>query len=151
MRAAGSRDAPALERLIVPIFDATIAPTLEEKGREIFRAFVSSEALAGRLAAGNPAVLIEEVQGDGTPIAYAERDGGHIRLMFVALDRQGQGLSRRLLAGLLDGFDGDAVTLRSSDFARPRYEALGFTATGPRAIVNGIVHTPMRKLLTRDG
>ncbi|WP_350049155.1 GNAT family N-acetyltransferase [Marivibrio sp.] len=79
------------------------------------------------------------------PVAYAERDGGHIRLMVVAGDRQGRGLSRRLPAGLPDGFEGEAATLSASDFALPRYRALGFVATGPRTCFNGVVHTPMRK------
>jgi len=149
MRPASSADAPAIERLIVPVYEAAIAPTLGEEGRTIFRAFVSAGAVAERLATGNAAVLIDE-EGIGGPVAYAERDGGHIRLMFVAANRQGRGLSRQLLAGLLDGFGGGAVTLRASDFAVPRYRALGFVATGPRTCFNGIVHTPMRKALHAD-
>lgn len=152
MRRALPADAPAIERLIVPVFEATIAPTLGDDGRKSFRAFVTADAIAGRLAGGNVALLVEG-EGDGPPIAYGERDGAHIRLMFVALDRQGRGDSRRLPTGLLDGVETPAVTLNASDYARPRYEALGFVATGPRTVVDGIVKTPMMKPLkgVREG
>lgn len=145
MRRATPEDARAIERLIRPVFEARIAPTLEETGRRTFRAFVAAPALAARLAGGGVAFLIADAHG--LPVAYGERDGGHIRLMFVALDRQGEGLSRRLLEALVADVAAPAVTLNSSDFARPRYEALGFAATGPRTMVNGVVHTPMMKPL----
>ncbi|MBP5856162.1 GNAT family N-acetyltransferase [Marivibrio halodurans] len=145
MRRATPKDARAIERLIRPVFEAQVAPTLEETGRRTFRAFVTAPALAGRLSAGSPAFLVEG--SDGRPVAYGERDGAHIRLMFVALDRQGNGVSRLLLEALIADVEAPAVTLNSSDFARARYESLGFTATGPRTMVNGIVHTPMMKPL----
>ena len=152
MRPALPDDAPAIERLILPVFEETIAATFDEDGRKTFRAFVSADAVAGRLRGGNVAFLIPH-DGRRTPVAYGERDGAHIRLMFVAMDRQGQGLSRRLLTALLAGLEAPFVTLHSSDFARARYEALGFVATGPRTVVNGIVHTPMTKTLkpTQEG
>ncbi|MCR9222224.1 MAG: GNAT family N-acetyltransferase [Alphaproteobacteria bacterium] len=141
-RPARLADAPAVSALLGPLFERHIAPTFpEERGRALFRAFVEAEAVATRLSAGAVAFLIEDASGAA---AYGERDGAHIRLLFVRDDRQGQGLSRRLLAALIEGVDATAVTLNASDYARPRYRRLGFVETGPRGIEAGVVQTPMR-------
>lgn len=146
LRPARPADAPAVGALLRPLFERHIAPTFPaEEGRARFRAFVAAEAVASRLTAGAVAFLIEDALGAA---AYGERDGTHIRLLFVRDDRQGEGLSRRLLAALIEGVEGPAVTLNASDYARPRYRRLGFAETGPRRIEAGVVQTPMRRSIS---
>ncbi len=144
-RPARPADAAAVSRLVTATFDDQIASAYDETGRKTFRALVTADAIADRLAAGSVGVVLRETR---QPVAYGERDGRHIRLLFVRRDRQGRGLSRRLLDALLDGLDGAvaarSVTLNASDFALPRYRALGFVPTGPRTKRNGLHYTPMR-------
>ncbi len=145
IRAATVADAKAVEALILPLFEQSIAPSFTEEGRKVFRAFAAADALASRLRGGNLGLVLEDAAGIA---AYGERDGDHIRLLFVRADRQGEGLSRTVLDALTDGLAAERVTLNASDYALARYRRLGFVPTGPRTIVDGIAFTPMALTLS---
>jgi len=77
------------------------------------------------------------------------RNFNHISLLFVARERQRQGIGRQLLQEVLKiarRYEPElsAVDVHSSPNAVDAYERLGFKAVGPEKLVNGIYFIPMR-------
>jgi len=77
------------------------------------------------------------------------RDFNHISLLFVAREKQHQGIGRQLLQEALKiarrnepGLS--EVDVHSSPNAVNAYERLGFQAIGPEKLENGISFIPMR-------
>jgi GNAT superfamily N-acetyltransferase len=155
IRRASVADAGAAARLIEPAFVRFIAPTLSTVGRVAFRLYVTEKALRARLKGGAVAWCAVDV-GSDVLAGYAElggRDGtpggiDHLTLLFTALDRQGQGVARRLLAAATAHL-GTAeppvrqLTVNASAFALPIYERLGFVRSAANTEEGGIVATPM--------
>jgi len=155
IRRAIVTDAGAVARLIEPAFARYIAPTLATVGRVAFRLYVTEKALRARLGGGAVAWCAVDAGSDALA-GYAElggRDGApggidHLTLLFTALDRQGQGVARRLLATATTHL-GTAeppvrqLTVNASAFALPIYERLGFVRSAANTEEGGIVATPM--------
>jgi ElaA protein len=86
---------------------------------------------------------------DGSPAAYlrilAEPDGtDRIGRVCVAPDARGTGLARRLMLDALELTGPHPVVLDAQSYLAGFYERLGFTASGPEFVEDGIRHTPMR-------
>ena len=126
------------------IFDAFVAPDYDETGVSEFHNFADPQAMSRRSASGSfvlLAVLGERILG---MIELMPPD--HIALLFVA--RRRHGIARALLsravawarardAGVLK------ITVNSSPYAEPAYEALGFVRTAERTTRDGITYVPM--------
>ena len=87
---------------------------------------------------------------DGVPVGYlrilAEPDGGaRIGRVCVAPSERGSGLGRRLIAAALDRLGGRPCVLDAQAHLTGFYGSLGFTATGPEYVEDGIAHVPMRR------
>ena len=75
------------------------------------------------------------------------RDNRHLFHLFVANDRQRQGLGRRLWAvareACIAAGNPGSFTLNSSNNAVPVYERLGFARSGPPRSEGGVLYNPM--------
>ncbi len=84
----------------------------------------------------------------GEPIAYLRllaEAGGVTRIgrVVTRADARSSGLARQLVEGVLADHDGPVVA-DSQAHLQAWYEALGFEATGPEYLEDGIAHVPMR-------
>lgn len=70
--------------------------------------------------------------------------GAHITLFFVEETYHRQGVGRKLFAAALADAQGSAITVNSSPYAVEIYRKLGFIATKPEQVTDGIRYTPMR-------
>ncbi len=156
IRRAIGADAAALARLIEPAFVRFIAPTLSSVHRVAFRLYVTERALRARLGGGAVAWCAVDAGGDGALAGYAElcgRDGttggvDHLALLFTAVDRQGQGVARRLLAAVTTHLRAAEpsvrqLTVNASAVALPIYERLGFVRTAVDIEEASVVATRM--------
>ncbi len=154
MRTARAEDLAAVARLIEAGFVTSIAPGYDVVGRVAFRMYAHERAIRARLAAGALG-LVAEVAGE--VVGYAELQGAggalggrdHLSLLFVAPDRQRQGVARRLLAKAVARLrlmpqPPPALTVNADPGALSAYRRLGFVATGPEAVIDGIRAVPMR-------
>lgn len=156
VRRADIADARAVARLIEPAFVRHIAPTLSTVGQVAFRLYVTEKALRDRLGVGAVAWCATPDQGAGL-LGYAElrgRDGAadgidHLTLLFTAVEHQGQGIARRLLAAVISHLAAadppvTSLTVNASAYAVPIYQRLGFVRSAAATEFDGIVATPMR-------
>jgi len=74
------------------------------------------------------------------------KNGKHIYHLFVAKDYQKQGLARRLWEHVIKTYGGRLYTVRSSLFAVPIYERLGFKKIGQPNNRNGLAFQKMECL-----
>jgi GNAT superfamily N-acetyltransferase len=70
-------------------------------------------------------------------------EGAHIALFFVDEAYHRRGIGRSLFALVLRNALTDTITVNSSPYAVQVYERLGFTATLPEQLRDGIRYTPM--------
>ncbi len=77
----------------------------------------------------------------------AARPPSHICLFFVDKRAHGRGVGRQIFdvarKFLLDNTASTEITVHSSPYAAEVYRRLGFEATGPETVENGIRYTPM--------
>ena len=74
----------------------------------------------------------------------------HSCFFFVDRDYQCRGIGSGLFRLLREDFPSQLITLNSSPFGLPFYEALGFRATGSEQTVNSIRFTLMEYIKIRD-
>ena len=68
----------------------------------------------------------------------------HICFFFVKGDYHRQGIGTKLFKQLLSNYPSGTITLNSSPYGLPFYQALGFIPTDKEQTVNGIRFTPMK-------
>ena len=68
----------------------------------------------------------------------------HICFFFVEGEYHRLGIGRKLFKRMREDFPGRTITLNSSPYGLPFYNALGFKATDREKTVNGIRFTPMK-------
>lgn len=148
---------PLVSLLIKSVFDDFVAPGYTEEGIATFAAFTEPEALEFRESQSNYFVLVAKY---GTRLAgvIEIRDFSHVSLLFVERDFQGRGISRKLMEAAIvrchearEAMDDQDVleimTVNSSPYALPIYQALGFSAVEPEQLKDGIRYVPMKKVL----
>ena len=87
------------------------------------------------LVAGSPTSLVG---------VFAISDRSHVKYFFTQPNIQKQGIGKQLWQFALNGgMLGNTVTVRSSLFAVPVYERLGFKAVEPPKIFNGMHYQTM--------
>lgn len=98
-----------------------------------------------------------DASGPTSYLRVLDEPGGGRRVGRVATrtDARGQGLSRRLMHGVLDAYGHDRLVLDAQTSVQAMYAALGFEVSGPEFVEDGIPHVPMRRLAepagTREG
>ena len=125
-------------------FDAFEAPEYSREGAESFYAFL--EKIPASFAMGLLPIwacyLADTLAG-----VIALRDGSHICLLFVEERFHRRGIARKLTqqAARFAAERGCAfLTVNSSPYAVPAYQALGFQALSEERVEDGIRYTPMR-------
>jgi GNAT superfamily N-acetyltransferase len=153
IRQALPDDAEAISALILRVAHYfTLKPNGE--GAEQFLKSVSPEAIRGYI--GDPGLHYLAAFDEGQLVGVAAvRHGTHLFHLFVAPERQRQGIARQLwqaarAAALAAGHD-QGFTVNSTPYAVPIYQRFGFRVTGPRVEKNGIAFVPMRMPSTRPG
>lgn len=85
----------------------------------------------------------EELKG----VIATDRNKRHINLFFVQKNCQGKGLGKLLMNSLLKDNKNSYITVNSSRYAVPIYKNFGFEATSEEEQKDGIIFTPMKKIL----
>lgn len=120
---------------------------MPKRTAEEFLRYIDPDLMAQRTQNHHLTLIAEE---DEELIGVIEmRNFNHISLLFVARERQRQGIGRQLLQEILKiarRYESDlsAVDVHSSQNAVDAYERLGFKAVGPEKLENGIYYIPMR-------
>jgi len=129
------------------VFNDFVAPIFAKEGVEEFLRYIAPDLIAQRTQSHHLTLIAEE---DEELIGVIEmRNFNHISLLFVARERQRQGIGRQLLQEVLKiarRYEPElsAVDVHSSPNAVDAYERLGFKAVGPEKLENGIYFIPMR-------
>ncbi len=132
---------------IQSVFDEFIAPDYSPEGVISFMNYIQPSMMKRRLRIGE-AFAITAFDND-QPVGIIEmRNGNHLSLLFVRKEYQGRGIGRRLFENALERCRManpalGTITVKSSPYAVPIYEKLGFRRTGPEEIKDGIRFTPM--------
>ena len=146
-------DAAQVSALALSVFDAFIAPEYTPQGIAEFQKYAKTAALLKRVNQDHFVVIGTH---DDTLAGMIEmRQNNHVSLLFVAEAFQRRGLSRVLFDHTIshvrgEGRELERVTVNSSRYGVPAFEALGFRQTGPERAVNGIVFTPMAMRLEAE-
>ena len=143
-----SEDVGNVSVLVNSVFDTYIAPQYTPQGKSEFRKYTESEAFLERIDQGH--FVIIAVREDVLVGMIEMRENNHVSLLFVAEAFQRQGVSRVLLEEATTharslGAELERITVNSSRYGVPVYEALGFRQTGPERTVNGIAFIPLAK------
>lgn len=89
-------------------------------------------------------LVFEDDPGIAGYIAFKE--GRHVAMLFVAPERQRQGIGKALMAAALEHRRVDRVTVRASHNAVPSHEKNGFVTTGPPGELHGLKYVPMEPI-----
>lgn len=145
-RRAKPEDAERISQLIMGFLsELTIEP--DGRGADEFLAAVSVEAERGYIRSDRYEFLLAETE---TKLAgfIAMRDRTHVFHLFVAPNRQRQGLAgelwRRALEAALSRGHAKEFTVNSSPNAVPVYERFGFERISDPVQEQGISFVPMR-------
>ena len=147
-RVMQTEDVGNVSVLVNSVFDTYIAPQYTPQGKSEFRKYTESEAFLERIDQGH--FVIIAVREDVLVGMIEMRENNHVSLLFVAEAFQRQGVSRVLLEEATTharslGAELERITVNSSRYGVPVYEALGFRQTGPERTVNGIAFIPLAK------
>ncbi len=129
--------------LVQRVFDATIAPTYQQLGREHFHSFVDPVAFAARLDTSSHFAL--GAYNDSLLIGMIEvRDLSHICLLFTDLAWQGKGVGSLLVQKAQERCLG-SLDVNAAPGAVSFYQNMGFVPTSEEQETDGIRYIPMRK------
>lgn len=146
IRNARVDDAPAISALILstaPLFVSTSGKSVAPW----FASSVTPAAIAGCIGDSRFNYLVA-LFGRVIAGVIAVRDTTHVHHLFVAPEFQRQGIAgqlwRRAESEAVAAGNNDGFFVRSSEYAVPVYERLGFRMAGERTEKEGIVFVPMR-------
>ena len=127
------------------VFSDFEAPDYSPEGVEEFRRSIHDPIFIERLRFFG-AWKMDRLVG----MLATRNNGSHIAQFFVdkAFHRQGIGRALFTFADQLNPCD--RMTVNASPYAVPVYQHLGFTATMPEQVTNGLRYTPMIRLATRS-
>jgi GNAT superfamily N-acetyltransferase len=140
--------------LAARVFNQSVAPGYADEGVQEFLRYATPGLLQQRSRAGHFVLVAEDAEEIVGLIEV--RNCEHIAMLFVALPGRGIGkeLVRRAVARCRSESPGVAqVTVHAAPGAVEIYGRLGFVATGPEQLENGIRFVPMALSLdkTADG
>lgn len=139
-------DIAAIAALLQTLSREFIVHESSPEGASTFLAENNELGIRGYVARGH-AYHVAIVDGELAGFV-AVRDNSHLFHLFVAKERQGQGIASRLwevarAAAVARGGDG-AFTVNSSNHAVRVYESFGFVRVGPTQFAKGLYFNPMR-------
>ena len=138
--------------LVSEVFSEFVAVDYSEQGKNTFESYLEKilQDIPGYLEVGDKKVW-GYYQGDEIIGVFAIRDTSHISIMFVDKRYHRKGIARKLLTVFLNELRKNKeikqITVNSSPYAVRVYEHLGFVKTGEQCEKDGIVFTPMMRLL----
>lgn len=146
-------EAEAAIAVVKESFAACVAPDYTQQGRDVFAQVVSADYLCS-LPHRRGFTLVAKLAGRMVGMC-AFRDGNHVTLFFVLPEFQGRGIGRRLFDSAVERvsrtvFGATKLEVHSSPVAVSVYQALGFSATGPEQVDDGIRYIPMERRLGPD-
>lgn len=149
IREAGPGDAAAISALMNPVAARQISADFPQEGKDSLHGGMTPSAVADNMLRGYRYFVASENQQFVGIIGM--RGYSHIYHLFVAEDRQGRGIGRRLLQHARDmslsEIELSAFTVFSSELAEDFYRRLGFERTGPTKTKRGVKAVPMRLIL----
>lgn len=121
-----------------------------EEGVANFRDFVTDTALKRMFDRGTYQVMGAFRSGKMTGM-IALRNESHISLLFVDRKYHFQGIATALMNAMCNYVKNELgscrVTVNSSPYAVGFYHKVGFADTGPQTCADGIIYTPMARIL----
>lgn len=139
-------------KLIWPVFMEYEAPVYPERGVESFREFLYGGSIEKRYEEGLYTMLL--CLADGIPAAAGGmRDGNHVSLLFTKTEYQRHGIGRMFISEFEkiaseQGYK--TLSVNASPYGIPFYKAVGFREAGMESCADGIVYTPMIKMIKRS-
>ncbi len=127
-------------------FDAFVGCDYSPEGVAEFYKYANPVAMANRLSSDHLVLVAEE---NHQVVGMIELRGNeHIALLFVDPPYFRKGISRLLFKQAMRIVRGDnrsfvKMTVNSSRYAVPVYQALGFVVSGPVQTISGITFIPM--------
>lgn len=139
-------DVVDVSELVVRVFNQFIAPGFSPEGVQEFYRYIQPSAFLERQKNYHFA-LISMAQKQVVGVIEV-RNYNHVSLLFVAPEFQRRGIAkeifhRALQICLSNEPQLSQISLKSSSYAVPIYEKLGFHPTGEKQIINGIGFIPM--------
>ena len=131
-------------QLIWEVFLAYEAPDYSPEGVASFQEYIEQDAMLRRLE-GRQITFWGSFRENRLVGCLAAVPPGHIALFFVRPEYHRQGIGKALFHTFLQSFGESApeISVHSSPYAVKIYERLGFVATGPEQVADGIRFTPM--------
>lgn len=141
-----SENIPAALELAWRVFMEFEAPDYPSLGIESFRAYLDEQMVDG-YTRKRPLLFWGCYHGGGIVGMLALRPPGHISLLFVDPVYQKRGIAKRLFNLARNhcksiGFT-NKMTAHASPYALKVYQRLGFTASGPEQLEDGLRFIPM--------
>jgi GNAT superfamily N-acetyltransferase len=145
IRLATPADAVAISALVTVLAREFVLPGQLPATRPQLLAWLSADAIAGRIALGQRHHVAEL---DGVIVGVVgTRDERHLHLLFVDTRHQRRGIARALWRvardACMEAAGPGRITVNASGFAVPAYVRLGFVQLGPPETRDGILTTPM--------
>ncbi|EOL45166.1 GNAT family N-acetyltransferase [Enterococcus caccae] len=137
--------------LVQDVFHEFEAPDYSNEGIEHFKQYISFDTIKQQIVAQD--LIVWAYFANGTKITgmIALRLPNHISLLFVDKRFHKQGIARQLLETAFTYcqtvHNATQVTLNSSPYALDVYKHLGFVPTDNQHVIDGIIFTPMKKIL----
>ena len=142
IRGMAERDVEAVSQVCMDSFSQSVAETLSEEGVSTFSRIAERSAFLDRMK-GDSLILVAE--GEGGIYGMIElKEGRHVAMLFVAPDRQKQGVGKMLLLAALVYAKVNTVTVRASLSSVPAYKKYGFECAGDTGESAGLIYQPMR-------
>ncbi|MEO7326464.1 MAG: GNAT family N-acetyltransferase [Dokdonella sp.] len=145
IRQAVVGDAPAISALVSRLTREFILPEQPAGAAEKLLSWMTTAAIADRMAAGHRYHIAESA--DALAGVAAIRDNAHLYLLFVDAPFQRRGIAQALwqaaLAACIEAAHPRRITVNASAFAVPVYLRLGFAALSPAEEREAVMSTPM--------
>jgi len=138
--------------LVGEVFSEFVAVDYSEQGKNTFESYLKKmlQDTPGYLEVGDKKVW-GYYQDDEIIGVFAIRDISHISIMFVDKEYHRKGIAKKMFTVFLDELKKNKevkqITVNSSPYAVKVYEHLGFVKMGEQCEKDGIVFTPMMRLL----
>ena len=129
------------------VFSEFEAPEYSDEGVAEFRRYIRPSAIR-TLRQNGVLYLLGAYEEAALLGILAYKPTGHISLLFVRTQHHRKGIAKALFATFLARCQKagvSALDVHASPYAVPVYEKLGFAATAPQRLENGILYVPMRR------
>lgn len=135
--------------LVWEVFAEEIAPTYTPQGVAEFQQFIKFENFMPRVTGGEMAVF-GAVEGNELCGVSAVQNNGHVALLFVRKKWQRHGAAKMLMSIMerycVNGFSIIRMTVNAAPNSVEAYRHMGFSATMPEQVKNGIRYVPMERM-----